>query len=118
MPPGVKSKPVMPSGPDRDSSRYRASPTTTGGSPRNALVKMTSARRPGKEHTARAVPSDRPARVAKAVADRLTPRERATIRQRPSVSQIAQIPEAGTDHQNSATQRLALSRLPITADVA
>src|SRR5579864_9488627 len=76
MAPGVKSKPNRPSGPDRDSRRYRARPTATGGSPKNALDKTIRTRRPGKSYTASTAPSDKPNRVAKAVAHRLTPSDK------------------------------------------
>src|SRR6267143_69087 len=79
MAPGVKSKPNRPSGPERDSSRYKARPTATGGSPKNALDKTTRTRRAGKSYTASAAPSDKPTSVARAVAHRLTPRDRAMM---------------------------------------
>src|SRR5258708_1796885 len=76
MAPGVKSKPNRPKGPDRDSSRYRARPTATGGSPKNALDKTIRTWRPGKSYTASTAPSDKPNRVARAVAHRLTPSDK------------------------------------------
>src|SRR6516162_2945649 len=108
---GVNSKPVTPTGPERHSKRYRARPTTTGGRPRNALVKITRGWRPGNEHTANAAPSDVPARVAREVAVRLTPRERPTICQNPSVSNTAQNPEAGTDQQSPAALQRMVSKI-------
>src|SRR6516225_7783621 len=91
---GVNSKPVTPTGPERDSKRYRARPTTTGGRPRNALVKITRGWRPGNEHTANAAPSERP-----------------TICQNPSVSNTAQNPEAGTDQQSPAALQRMVSKI-------
>ena len=45
---GVNSRPHSPSGPERDSNRKIASPTTTGGRPISALRKTMTASRPGK----------------------------------------------------------------------
>jgi len=76
---GVKSNSRKPSGPERDSARYRISPTTTGGKPKNALIKTTIDRRPRKGKMARAVPRVRLIAAATAVAARLTLIESPTI---------------------------------------
>src|SRR5215212_1427952 len=54
-------------------------PTTTGGNPKNALIKTTNSRRPRNGKIARAVPIGKLINVARAVAARLTPIETATI---------------------------------------
>src|SRR3954453_10286222 len=76
---GVNSSSRKPSGPERERARYRPSPTTTGGSPKNALIRTSISRRPRKAMVARAHPAGKLIAVAKAVAARLTPSERPTI---------------------------------------
>ena len=76
---GVNSSPYWPSGPARDSNRYTTSPTTTGGSPINALSRTTKACRPGKRATATAAPIGNASSVANSTALRLTFRLSATI---------------------------------------
>src|SRR5215207_1058932 len=49
---GVNSSPSEPSGPERDSRRNTPKPTTTGGSPMQALTNTVSAVRPGKRASA------------------------------------------------------------------
>src|SRR5690625_269832 len=67
---GVNSKPYDPSGPARDSVRYTASPTTTGGNPMKALSTTMSRLRPANCHSATAAPIGRPIKVAIATADK------------------------------------------------
>ena len=70
---GVNSRPRNPSGPERDSSRYSARPTTAGGRPSSALTSDDQRRAvPGNRQTASNVPSGRPSSAAAAVAVRLT----------------------------------------------
>jgi len=54
-------------------------PTTTGGSPKKALLKTTTTRRPRNGKIASAVPSGKPIAVAAAVAIKLTLIDSATI---------------------------------------
>src|SRR6266436_67800 len=76
---GVKSRAREPRGPERERARYSTRPTTTGGNPKNALIKTTTDRRPRKEKTARAVPTGKLTAVATTVAPTLTLIESATI---------------------------------------
>jgi len=76
---GVNSSASEPSGPERESARYSTRPTTTGGNPKNALIKTTTSRRPRKGKIARAVPTGRLIAVAAAVAAKLTLIDSATI---------------------------------------
>src|SRR5665647_1071986 len=76
---GVNKMPNPPSGPDRDSRRYTASPTTTGGSPISALSSTTRTDRPGKRVSASSAPKGIPASAASTTADRLTASESHTI---------------------------------------
>src|SRR3954451_22707528 len=76
---GVNSNASEPSGPERDSARYSTSPTTTGGNPKNALIRTTTSRRPRNGKIASAVPIGKLIAVAAAVAARLTPIDNATI---------------------------------------
>ena len=57
---GVNNRPHSPSGPDRDSSKKIASPTTTGGRPISALRKTMTASRPGKRTSAMKAPTGTP----------------------------------------------------------
>jgi hypothetical protein len=68
-----------PSGPERERTTYRTTPTTTGGNPKNALIKTTISRRPRNGKMARAVPIGKPIAVAAAVAAKLTLIDSATI---------------------------------------
>ena len=61
---GENRMPRNPSGPERDSSRKTARPTTTGGRPMNALMTTTIAVRPGKLTSARNAPSGSPTSAA------------------------------------------------------
>jgi hypothetical protein len=54
---GVNKRPHDPSGPERDSDRNTASPTTTGGSPISALSTTITTSRPRKR--LRAIPDER-----------------------------------------------------------
>jgi hypothetical protein len=76
---GVKSSEREPSGPERERIRYRTSPTTTGGKPKNALIRTTSSRRPRKGKIAMAVPIGKLTVAATTVAARLTLIESPTI---------------------------------------
>ena len=76
---GVKSSAREPSGPERERARYSTRPTTTGGNPKNALIKTTTSRRPRKGKIARAVPTGKLMAVAAAVAAKLTLIDSATI---------------------------------------
>src|SRR6185437_9272082 len=76
---GVNSNPRKPSGPEWESARYRARPTTTGGRPKKALIKTTMARRPRNEKTASAAPTGRLIAAAINVAVTLMPIESPTI---------------------------------------
>ena len=76
---GVKSSERKPSGPERERARYSTRPTTTGGNPKNALIKTTTSRRPRKGKIARAVPMGKLMAVAAAVAAKLTLIDSATI---------------------------------------
>ena len=78
---GVKSSPKDPRGPERERTRYRTRPTTTGGSPKKALTKTTIKRRPRKETIARTVPIGKLITVAAAVAtNQLTEEQRERYR--------------------------------------
>jgi NAD(P)-dependent dehydrogenase (short-subunit alcohol dehydrogenase family) len=61
---GGKRRPKGPRGPDRDSSRYTASPATTGGRPSRLLAITTSMPRPRNRYTASAVPNGAPVAMA------------------------------------------------------
>ncbi len=76
---GVNSSAKEPSGPERERARYSTRPTTTGGNPKNALIRTTISRRPRKEQIARAVPIGKLMAVAAAVAAKLTLIDSATI---------------------------------------
>src|SRR3984893_13495221 len=76
---GVKSSAREPRGPERERVRYRTRPTTTGGNPKNALIKTTIDRRPRNGKIARAVPTGKLSAVATTVAATLTLIESATI---------------------------------------
>jgi hypothetical protein len=85
---GVKSSARDPRGPERERARYKTRPTTTGGSPKKALIKTTIKRRPRKEKIARTVPIGKLITVAAAVAAKLTLIESATISTKFCKSQI------------------------------
>jgi hypothetical protein len=76
---GVKSRAREPSGPERERAKYSTRPTTTGGNPKNALIKTTINRRPRKAIIARAVPMGKLMAVAATVAAKLTLIDSATI---------------------------------------
>ena len=76
---GVKRMPRLPNGPDRLSSRYTSSPTTTEGSASNVLTPHTATRWPGKRATASQLPSARPNNAPTAQAVRLTRKDSATM---------------------------------------
>jgi hypothetical protein len=76
---GVKSSARDPKGPERERATYKTKPTTTGGSPKKALIKTTIKRRPPKEKMARIVPIGKLIAVAAAVAAKLMLIESATI---------------------------------------
>src|SRR5258708_27748731 len=76
---GVKSSAREPRGPERERARYRTRPTTTGGKPKNALIKTTINRRPRKGKIARAAPTGKLIAVATTVAAMLTLIESVTI---------------------------------------
>lgn len=76
---GVKSSEREPSGPERERAKYSTRPTTTGGNPKNALIKTTINRRPRKAKIARAVPMGKLMAVAATVAAKLTLIDSATI---------------------------------------
>src|SRR5258708_18905163 len=69
---GVKSNARKPSGPECERARYKTRPTTTGGKPKNALIKTMTNRRPRNGKIARAVPIGKLMAVATAVAAKLT----------------------------------------------
>ena len=69
---GVNRMPNEPSGPERDSNRYTASPTTTGGSPISAFRTTIAASRPRNRFSARNAPNGTPRIAASATALRLT----------------------------------------------
>ncbi len=69
---GVNSRPHDPSGPERDSARNTASPTTTGGRPISALRTTMTPSRPGKRVSANIAPTGTPISAAKNTALRLT----------------------------------------------
>lgn len=76
---GVNKIPRSPSGPERDSRRYTAKPTTTGGNPMKALTSTTTAPRPENSVSARSAPSGSPSKAASPTADRLTASDSLTI---------------------------------------
>ena len=76
---GVNSSAREPNGPERERVRYSTRPTTTGGNPKNAFIRMTITRRPRKEKIARAVPAGKLIAVAAIVAARLMLIDSATI---------------------------------------
>ena len=76
---GVKSSAREPRGPERERARYKTRPTTTGGNPKNALIKTTTSRRPQKGKIASAVPMGKLMAVAATVAAKLTLIDSATI---------------------------------------
>jgi hypothetical protein len=76
---GVNSNSRKPSDPDLESARYRTNPTTTGGRPKNALIKTTTSRRPRKGKMASAAPVGMLTAAASTVAARLTLIESPTI---------------------------------------
>ncbi len=83
---GVNRRPIGPSGPARDNSRYTTSPTTTGGRPMSALSKITTPRRPGKFCSAMSAPSGSAMTEAIVTAPRLTCSDNRTISTRCSSS--------------------------------
>src|SRR5215471_1773347 len=97
MAPGVNNMPRIPSGPERERSTYRAKPTTTGGSPSNALNITTRICRPGKAKTASAAPNGAPDSAANAVAKALTASERAMMGPSPPASRTAHKSQSYTD---------------------
>ena len=80
---GVNSRPHEPSGPERDSVRKTASPTTTGGRPISALSTTMTASRPRKRVSAISAPNGTPISAANSTALRLTSSDSRTMANRP-----------------------------------
>ena len=80
---GVNSRPQDPSGPERDSARNIASPTTTGGRPIMALSTTMAASRPGKRVSAMNAPNGTPISAANSTALRLTSSDSRTMANSP-----------------------------------
>jgi len=76
---GVYSSPKPPNGPERDSSRYTTTPTTTEGRPIMPLISTDSVLLPGKRPTAMQAPSGRPISVPSTTAPPLTCSDSTTI---------------------------------------
>ena len=76
---GVNKMPHDPSGPERDSDRNTASPTTTGGSPISALSTTITISRPRKRVRAINAPNGTPISAANSTAARLTISESHTM---------------------------------------
>ena len=68
----VNNRPNEPSGPERDSARKTARPTTTGGNPIRALSRTMTPWRPGNFVSAMRAPKGMPISAASTTADRLT----------------------------------------------
>src|SRR5690606_31087657 len=74
-----KSHPRKPKGPECDSSRYSASPTTTEGKANEVFKMINTSPRPRKRATASHAPNHLPTTQASAHAQALTASERHTI---------------------------------------
>jgi hypothetical protein len=105
---GVKSRAREPSGPERESARYRARPTTTGGNPKKALIKTTISRRPRKGKVASAAPMGRLTAVA--VAAKLTLIESPTISRKSLTQQPIQQKGNFNVGQETASAQLGACR--------
>ena len=99
---GVKSNDRELSGPDRERARYKTKPTTTGGKPKNALIRTTNNLRPRKGKMAIAAPMGRLTIVAIAVAAKLTLIESPTIA-RKSCNLVAVLQKRGIEHRPQNT---------------
>src|SRR5690606_14042927 len=85
------SHPRKPKGPDRESKRYSARPTTTEGSARAVFSRVSTAPRPWKRTTASQAPVSRPMQHARRQAHALTARDRPTICRNAGSSEVIRL---------------------------